>query len=380
MNKFLNRLLGCPVHLQNAIFTFFSDVLAAVILEAKRTGKWDMGILDLGSGTNEVAYRNETRFFILNLESHSKKVEMHTILVERGLIWEEALEIYKQYVQTEPEPENIEDKSLPADGFYVSNQVKNNHRIPILVVSAKSLCPTVDDSYRNDSTIVSFYRPNTGLQVRQETRETLLKKYKRVSPQEVKLFWDDQYHKSAHECTHVYRQGHCANLRMCEIGLRTRTFNVLAGSVLTVWNRVENVLSSLTGYSQFRLQIIRVKTNDDCKIIGCCIPTACLSQIVSLLESMSIQTYTENHLTLKKTKENESSEPSCILLDDDDDDDADGNDDDASIKRNNSCNDNGEENNEGNSTMPTNVINFNRNNEKSNIRNIPNHKILNDFT
>jgi hypothetical protein len=45
INKFLNRLLGCPVELQNAIFTFFSDVLAAVILEAKRTGKWDMGIL-----------------------------------------------------------------------------------------------------------------------------------------------------------------------------------------------------------------------------------------------------------------------------------------------------------------------------------------------
>ena len=32
INKFLNRLLGCPVLLQNAIFTFFSDVLAAVIL------------------------------------------------------------------------------------------------------------------------------------------------------------------------------------------------------------------------------------------------------------------------------------------------------------------------------------------------------------
>ena len=74
----MNRLLGVSVQLQNAIFTFFSDVLAAVILEAKRTGKWDMGILDLGSN-NEIAFRKETKFYILNNDS-SKKVEMHTVL------------------------------------------------------------------------------------------------------------------------------------------------------------------------------------------------------------------------------------------------------------------------------------------------------------
>lgn len=75
----MNRLLGCPVELQNAIFTFFSDVLAAVILEAKRTGKWDMGILDLGSN-NEVVFRKETKFYVLNNNTESgKRVEMHTV-------------------------------------------------------------------------------------------------------------------------------------------------------------------------------------------------------------------------------------------------------------------------------------------------------------
>lgn len=79
INKFLNRLLGCPVQLQNAIFNFFSDILAAVILQAKRTGKWDMGILDLGSN-NEVAYRKDTKFYVLNQNNDtSKRVEMHTV-------------------------------------------------------------------------------------------------------------------------------------------------------------------------------------------------------------------------------------------------------------------------------------------------------------
>ena len=78
INKFLNRLLGVPVELQNGIFQFFSDVLAAVILEAKRTGKWDMGILDLGTN-NEVVFRKETKFFVLNSTEPSRRVEMHTV-------------------------------------------------------------------------------------------------------------------------------------------------------------------------------------------------------------------------------------------------------------------------------------------------------------
>jgi hypothetical protein len=72
--------------------------------------------------------------------------------------------------------------------------------------------------------------------------------------------------------------------------LRTRKFHVLAGSVLTVWSKVENKLSEIINQPQFRLQIIRVKTNDDRKIIGCVIPSRCLNQISSLLELISKQT------------------------------------------------------------------------------------------
>lgn len=45
MGKFLNRILGMEVHQQNALFQYFSDTLAAVIQEAKKNGKYDMGIL-----------------------------------------------------------------------------------------------------------------------------------------------------------------------------------------------------------------------------------------------------------------------------------------------------------------------------------------------
>ena len=35
------------VDLQNTLFKYFNDVMTAIILKAKRNGRWDMGILGL---------------------------------------------------------------------------------------------------------------------------------------------------------------------------------------------------------------------------------------------------------------------------------------------------------------------------------------------
>lgn len=59
---------------------------------------------------------------------------------------------------------------------------------------------------------------------------------------------------------------------------------------------MENLLSSLTGSSQFRLQIIRVKTDDNQKIVGCVIPTMCLKQTDALLNSMSSKSFVQTHV------------------------------------------------------------------------------------
>lgn len=41
ISKFLNRILGMKVHLQNALFNYFSDTLTAIIAQAKRAGRYD---------------------------------------------------------------------------------------------------------------------------------------------------------------------------------------------------------------------------------------------------------------------------------------------------------------------------------------------------
>lgn len=43
--KFLNRLLGLPVAVQNTLFQYFLDTLNELTNQAKRDGRYDLGIL-----------------------------------------------------------------------------------------------------------------------------------------------------------------------------------------------------------------------------------------------------------------------------------------------------------------------------------------------
>lgn len=78
-------------------------------------------------------------------------------------------------------------------------------------------------------------------------------------------------------CQHKYFHGRCrceAKGVYCETGRRTRTYFVLSGSVLSVWPVVEESLSSGLSSREVkkeqRMQIIRVRTEEDLKIVGEC--------------------------------------------------------------------------------------------------------------
>ena len=45
MSKFLNRILGMHVEKQNLLFKYFSDTLAAIISQAKRSGRFVSEVL-----------------------------------------------------------------------------------------------------------------------------------------------------------------------------------------------------------------------------------------------------------------------------------------------------------------------------------------------
>ncbi|VDM52635.1 unnamed protein product [Angiostrongylus costaricensis] len=117
--KFLNRILGIPVHAQNALFHYFTEIVAELIAQAKLDGTYDMGIMDLGTGGDQVR-KLETRVFVGTAEKGGFRVEMQKIGVERGLSWEEAFSLYKEHNSDE-------------DGFYVSNSSSIGRQVAVLV-------------------------------------------------------------------------------------------------------------------------------------------------------------------------------------------------------------------------------------------------------
>lgn len=81
MSKFLNRILGMPVELQNRLFKYFTDTLNAIIASARRSGRFDLGILDLGAHGESVTRVKRVRF----MRKHATGVaptELHLVHVE----------------------------------------------------------------------------------------------------------------------------------------------------------------------------------------------------------------------------------------------------------------------------------------------------------
>nr|CAI5818866.1 unnamed protein product [Callosobruchus analis] len=115
MSKFLNRILGMPVELQNRLF------------RKHATG--------------------------------TAPTELHTVHVERGMSWPEALEKFSDLIGED-------------EGFWLSHQVRNGKHTAILAVAVDAGgggTATKNKKESKKDKMFSVYRPNTGLQFRQES-------------------------------------------------------------------------------------------------------------------------------------------------------------------------------------------------------------------
>ncbi|XP_052900926.1 protein strawberry notch [Anopheles moucheti] len=280
ISKFLNRILGMPVELQNRLFKYFTDTLEATIEQAKKRGRFDLGILDLGA-----AGENVTRIKLIRFaRKHSTGIaptELHVVKVERGMIWQEAIDKWAEL-------------GGDKEGFYISQHPRNGKYNAILAIeietpTKKKTLTGGDVKGKKEITHFQIFHPNTGLQFKHETLAELEKKYKKVLSTEAEPHWTQLYDASINTCSHSYWKGHCRNVSLgheCEVGLRRRTYSVLSGSVLAVWARVENSLAARIG-NQSRLQVIRLKTKEGVKIVGTLIPKNCVEQLVKDLASDS---------------------------------------------------------------------------------------------
>ncbi|XP_031638010.1 protein strawberry notch-like [Contarinia nasturtii] len=264
--RFLNRILGLPVKLQNHLFKYFTDTMDKLIDDAKKAGKYDMGIMDMGN-TNNVKVLS-TRTFNRKHATGIAPIELHTIEIDRGITFEEA---EKKYAKSNDQNE----------GFYISK-----------IGSRKTATLAMFANSSQHSTLMQIYRPNVGILTRQEYLTDILSKNYKVAPKDAKKSWNDQYEASQKMCAHKYWWGNCKNAAagfFCDFGLRKREYYVVAGSIFAVWQRIEHQINQHEQGMVGKLQVIRMKTAEGRKIVGVLVPQSSVTHIIEDLEKDSVQ-------------------------------------------------------------------------------------------
>uniref|UniRef100_A0A8C1SG20 Protein strawberry notch homolog 2 n=1 Tax=Cyprinus carpio TaxID=7962 RepID=A0A8C1SG20_CYPCA len=229
ITKFLNRILGMEVHHQNSLFQYFTDNFDYLINKDKKEGKYDMGILDLAPGNDEIHEETQEKFLTPG-NPQEGQVILYKISVDRGMPWEEACS-------------KAEKLTGDYEGFYLSNKGRGRNFI--------------------------LYKPNIGKQAHPENLDNLLLRYYKVTPDEAKDFWESQFVFSFTNCTHANWKGKCKMIEQgqeCFLGMRLRQYHMLCGALLRVWKRVSDIVSDITNSSI--LQIVRLKTKQNSKQVG----------------------------------------------------------------------------------------------------------------
>ncbi|KAI1882638.1 hypothetical protein AGOR_G00236940 [Albula goreensis] len=260
ITKFLNRILGLEVHKQNYLFQYFTDNFDYLIEKDKKEGKYDMGILDLAPGNDEI-YEETQEKFLTNGNPQEGQVVLYKISVDRGMPWDEAWGKWQTLTGSE-------------DGFYLSHKLRGNQP-----------CVLLAEQGRGHNFIL--YKPNIGKQAHPETPENLQRRYYKVTPEEAKEYWENQFNFSFRKCSHANWNGKCKQVEQgheCWLGMRLRQYHMLCGALLRVWKRVADVVSDITNSSI--LQIVRLKTKQHNKQVGIKIPETCVARVRAELAQM----------------------------------------------------------------------------------------------
>ncbi|XP_016305151.1 protein strawberry notch homolog 2a isoform X2 [Sinocyclocheilus anshuiensis] len=260
ITKFLNRILGMEVHHQNSLFQYFTDNFDYLINKDKKEGKYDMGILDLAPGNDEIHEETQEKFLTPG-NPQEGQVILYKISVDRGMPWEEACS-------------KAEKLTGEFEGFYLSNKLRGNQPCVLLAEQGRG---------RN----LILFKPNIGKQAHPENLDNLLLRYYKVTPDEAKDFWESQFVFSFTNCTHANWNGKCKLIEQgqeCFLGMRLRQYHMLCGALLRVWKRVSDIVSDITNSSI--LQIVRLKTKQNSKQVGIKIPENCVSRVRAELSRM----------------------------------------------------------------------------------------------
>ena len=173
LSRFLNRVLGMPLEQQTVVTNFFYARLEKVVLEAKRTGKYDVGIKSL-TGRN-VSFQGVPRTFkFRGLDAPRESVQLYTVQADTGISATQAQKMLEEHLEgtNVDDQEQDEENDSPSgarrgfgmnsasawtikSGFYIDDR-------DIFKETAKVFLILADPETAKLSGKVTQVRPNTG--------------------------------------------------------------------------------------------------------------------------------------------------------------------------------------------------------------------------
>jgi hypothetical protein len=123
VSRFLNRLLGMPLDLQQLLFGYFTDTFEAVVAQAKSSGRWDEGLVSLKAESIKLVDGYPARIHTCQesgAETHVVKLEL-----DRGVPFASALKLLRDFeadTKAHAAPGRIFTKE---NSFYVSTTFSN---------------------------------------------------------------------------------------------------------------------------------------------------------------------------------------------------------------------------------------------------------------
>ena len=282
VTKFLGRLLGLPVSTQNALFYYFFCILEHATASAIKEGRYTDAITDLFGPESVIEHIKVEEVYKDHVTGGTSAV--NTLRVDRGLTWEAALAKLQNYignVQPPPalspkqsaldlssapatgreeaakpggDPDNDGDgaaagaKCMEIDKVAIANPVSEENESSGAIYNER-----VDNSPRS-----GFYetknivpsrgctgwllalkridrpnlfivgRPNTGMVRFEMDEDELTSKYVLREPENAEAGWRQLYEASA----------------SFESGRRVLTVHLLTGSIVPLWEQIEQVVHS----------------------------------------------------------------------------------------------------------------------------------------
>ena len=262
VTKFLNRILGLSVEMQNLIFSYFFESMKSLISRAKRDGRYCEGVVDVRG--RSIKLLREPVVVFANAQ-HSTSVTKHaTLCIDRGISWSSAMELYANHIGVD-------------DGFYRSKRSQKGKNL-YLLASEKENAPG----------LYIIYRPNTGISPFEESKSDLLQKYDRIEPSEAEEGWKEQFINTENDCVHGK---YCKSRPTCSVGCRITHLHLLCGGIISLLSILEMAVNRCAdGLRLIRenrmLRVVRVELDNGKMLVGLKYPEPLICEVSSLLSEL----------------------------------------------------------------------------------------------